>query len=57
VSSIAGTGGNRCTLQARDLHAVELHARDLGEHLHEPVLDELEGHQRLAELLALACSR
>ena len=40
-------------LQARDLHAVELHAGHLGEHLHEPVLDDLERAQRLAELLAL----
>src|SRR4051812_29375088 len=39
-------------LEARDLHAVELHAGHLGEHLHEPVLDDLEADERLAELLA-----
>ncbi len=38
--------------QPTDLHAVELHRGDLGEHLHEPVLDDLEAAQRPAELLA-----
>jgi hypothetical protein len=33
--------------------AVELHAGDLGEHAHEPVLDNLKGAQRRAELPAL----
>src|SRR3954471_24799088 len=40
-------------LQSRELHAVELHPGDLGEHLDEAVLDDLEAAQRLAELQAL----
>jgi len=32
-------------------------AGHLGEHLHEPVLHDLERHQRLAELLALLAVR
>ena len=40
-------------LEASELHAVELHRRDLCEHLDEAVLDDLKARQRLAELLAL----
>ena len=44
-------------LQARELQAVELHAGDGGEHAHEPLLDDLEAGQRLAELgCAAGCS-
>src|SRR6185503_484030 len=40
-------------LEAGELHTVELHAGDLGEHLDEALLDDLEGAERLAELRAL----
>ena len=40
-------------LEPADPQAVQLHRGDLGEHLHQLVLDELEAHQRLAELGAL----
>jgi hypothetical protein len=33
--------------------AVQLHARDLGEHPDEPFLDDLEARQRPPELVAL----
>src|SRR6188472_983984 len=35
------------------LHAEELHAGHFGGHLDEPVLDDLEAAERLAELVAL----
>ena len=44
-------------LEAGELHAVELHAGHLGEHLDEPVLDDLEAGQRLAELRRAAWRR
>ena len=39
--------------EAAQPQAVELHRADLGEHLHQPVLHDLEADQRLAELHAL----
>jgi len=40
-------------LEAAHPQTVELHSGDLREHLHQLVLDQLETHQRLAELGAL----
>src|SRR6478609_1307966 len=50
-----GDGVGQCTLvlQPAQLPADQLHGADLGEHLHQPVLHDLEGDQGLAELLAL----
>src|SRR6516164_9800596 len=39
--------------EAAEPQAVELHRADLGQHLNQLVLHDLEAHERLAELLAL----
>src|SRR3954466_11424037 len=48
-----GGGGVARLREPADLHAVKLHAGDLSEHMHEPLLHDLEGGERLAELLPL----
>src|SRR3984885_2318271 len=46
-------GQAACFGQAADLQAVQLHRGEVGQHLHQPLLDDLKAGQRLAELAPL----
>ena len=50
-----GHGGSQpaCLGQPADLQAVQLHRGEIRQHRHQPLLDDLEASQRLAELAPL----